>query len=410
MRRARLPLAIVSLLGALFAHGPPAAAQIEPRPVLEGFAFPTNLAFLPDGTLLFTEKETGSVRVVTPRGELVDRPFVTLPVVPDAERGLLGIAVHPDFPDEPWVYLYRSDAADGVNRLVRVRAEGDVAVGEPEVLLDGLSSAAGYHNGGDLAFSRDGSLFVALGEAHEPERAQDPEDIGGKIVRIADDGTVPADNPFGSGNPAWSIGHRNSFGLCIDPATGDLWETENGPDRDDEVNLIEAGGNYGWPEVTGVADDDRFRDPAAVFPKPIAVTGCAVVGGDLWFGSFDGRLWRLQAVRDPQADEPEEVASFDTGVTDVVQGPDGALYVATADAIVRIDPASASPDASTATSTVTAPASPVSPPPGPVEWGEWRTWVAATAIVLLAGALAARVAAGRRVGAAGRGRGRPGTP
>ena len=129
---------------------------------------------------------------------------MTLPVVPDAERGLLGIAIAPDFEADPWIYLYLSDATDGVNRLVRVRADGDRAAGEPETLLDGLDSAAGYHNGGDLAFGVDGSLFVTLGEAHEADRAQDPSDLGGKIVRLEPDGSVPADNPFGAGNPVWS--------------------------------------------------------------------------------------------------------------------------------------------------------------------------------------------------------------
>ena len=154
---------------------------------------------------------------------------MTLPVVPEAERGLLGIAIGPDFEADPWIYLYLSDATDGVNRLVRVRADGDRAAGEPETLLEGLDSAAGYHNGGDLAFGADGSLFVTLGEAHEADRAQDPSDLGGKIVRLEPDGSVPADNPFGAGNPVWSYGHRNSFGICVDPgrrhAVGDRERT-----------------------------------------------------------------------------------------------------------------------------------------------------------------------------------------
>ena len=378
MVRARLPLAIVAVtLASSSLVGAAPADDGRPRPLLQGLAFPTNMAFLPDGTLLFTEKETGAVRVVAPDGTLLDRPFVTLPVMGGLERGLLGIAVHPDFPAEPWVYLYRSDPGDRRNRLVRVRAEGLVASGEPETVLDGLGATAGYHNGGDLAFAADGTLFVSLGEAHEPGRAQDATDIGGKILRLEADGSVPADTPFGEANPVWSIGHRNSFGLCVDPRSGDLWATENGPDRDDEVNLIEGGGNYGWPVVTGLADDRRFVDPVAVFAEPVAVTGCAVLDGALWFGSFDGRVWRLQ-----RPGSPVEVARFDSGVTDVALGPDGLVYVATADAISTIDPST--------------PERPAAVDDAASTRGGWRGWAAAAAGVVLAGALVVRFLAGRR--------------
>ena len=380
MRRARFLVMILVL--ARLVPGPAGAATGDLQPLLEELTFPTNMAFLPDGKLLFTEKDTGSVRVVTEDGELVDRPFITLPVIPDAERGLLGIAVHPNFEREPWIYLYRSDPADGLNRLVRVRAEGTVAAGEPQTILDGPSAVAGYHNGGDLAFGADGTLFVALGEAHESDRAQDPDDIGGKVVRLTSDGGVPAGNPFDSDNPVWSIGHRNSFGLCVDPETGELWETENGPNVDDEVNLIEPGANYGWPLVTGRADDDRFVDPIVVFPEPIALTGCAVVDGDVWFGSFDGRLWRLRSeARD--AGEPDEIARLPAGVTDVVLGPDGLLYVATADSIWAVEP-------STDEAGGLVPEEADEPSP-------WRAWIAAAAIAVVIGALGVRFAVGRQL-------------
>jgi glucose/arabinose dehydrogenase len=309
--------------------------------------------------------------------------------------------VHPDFAREPWLYLYLSDAADGRNRLVRVRVTGHVAEGSPETLLDGLSAAAGYHNGGDLVFGLDGMLYASVGEAHEPDRAQDPGNIGGKVLRLTPDGDVPADNPFG-GDPAWSIGHRNSFGLCVDPATGELWETENGPDRDDEVNLIEPGVNYGWPEVTGVAGDDRFRDPVVVFPEPIAITGCAVADGDLWFGSFDGRLWRLPRAARARG-EAVEVASFPAGVSDVLLGPDGDLYVATADSIWTVKGVSRSSPSASGSATSAAPTieGPASPTPAPVDEADdgtsARTWVAVAAFLVLTGALWARFAAGRRL-------------
>lgn len=398
MRHAR-PL-ITALMLAALAPTPARAADVTPEPFLGGLSFPTNMAFAPDGTLFFTEKETGNVRVVTTHGKLVDRPFITVPVIPEAERGLLGIALHPAFDREPWVYLYFSDPADGRNRLVRVRAEGTVAAGEPQTLFHGLSAAAGYHNGGDLVFGTDGTLFVSVGEAHEPDRAQDPGDVGGKVLRLTADGGVPADNPFGPDSPVWSIGHRNSFGLCVDARTGELWETENGPDRDDEVNLVEPGANYGWPVVTGDAGDERFVDPLVVFPEPVALTGCAVVDGDLWFGSFDGRLWRLPAP-DRASGRVEEAARFPAGVTDVALGPGGELYVATSDAIWTLRGVTGSPTRSSE-SPAPATAGPGTDGPAPsTEAGEprgsWRSWIAIGAMIVLAGALGTRFVAGRRL-------------
>ena len=369
------------------------AGAARPEPFAKDLAFPTNMAFSPDGRLFFTEKETGSVRIVR-GGKVLATPFVTLPVVAGAERGLLGIAIDPDFEREPWVYLYLSDASDGINRIVRVRAEGDRG-GRPETLLEGLDSAAGYHNGGDLVFGTDGALFASIGEAHDPERAQDTGDLGGKIVRLNRDGSVPVDDPFGPGNPVWSYGHRNSFGLCVDPETGQLWETENGPDVDDEVNLIEAGANYGWPEVTGRADVDRFVQPVVVFRETIAVTGCAVVEGDVYFGSFDGRLWRLRA-EERDTGDVEQVATFPQGVTDVVLGPDGRLYVATTDAIWTLD----APGKVEATSTpaIMSPTPSASPAPEePSNGSRTRGVIAIGAAIALIVGLGIRFAAGRRL-------------
>jgi glucose/arabinose dehydrogenase len=374
-----------------------AEAAPEPEPYLRNLAFPTNLAFAPDGRLFFAEKDTGAIRIVQD-DRVLGVPFATVGVAPEAERGLLGIALGPDFARQPWVYVYFSDATDGVNRLARIRADGNTG-GPARIVLEGLDSSVGYHNGGDLAFGTDGTLFVSVGEAHDPGRAQDIDDIGGKVLRIEADGTIPADNPFGDQNPVWSYGHRNSFGLCVDPQTGTLWETENGPDVNDEINLIEPGGNYGWPLTTGRGDDEELSQPIAVFPTPIAVTGCAVVDGNLFFGSFDGRLWWLPP--GDRAADPTQVARFDAGVTDVAAGPDGVLAIATADAIWRFDPTSivatgSSPSASEGNS----PASPVPGQAEPPDDGSGtgvRRWVAVAAGVALAGGLIARFLAGRRL-------------
>ena len=404
MARAPLPrpllVGTVAALAWLTAGLGGVAQGAEPEPFVQGLAFPTNMAFAPDGRLFFTEKDTGNVRIVQD-GEVLARPFVTLPVVPDAERGLLGIAIDPNFDQEPWVYLYLSDATDGVNRLVRVRAQGDRG-GRPETLLEGLDSAAGYHNGGDLVFATDGSLFASLGEAHDADRAQDPDDLGGKIVRVNPDGTVPTDNPFGADNPVWSYGHRNSFGLCIDRETGELWETENGPDVDDEINMIEPGANYGWPRVTGRAGGGSFVQPVVVFADTIAVTGCSVVDGDLYFGSYDGRLWRLPAGARASG-KADEVAQLPGGVTDIALGPDGLLYIATTDAIFTMEPlgSTATPSSASASPTATASSSSVAAAPETADetngGSNVQTLIAIGAGIALAVGLGLRFAAGRRL-------------
>jgi hypothetical protein len=166
-------------------------------------------------------------------------------------------------------------------------------------------------------------------------RAQDVNDLGGKVLRLNPDGSVPPDNPFGPDNPAFSMGLRNSFGLCVDPKTGALWETENGPTEDDEVNLIRAGGNYGWPAQLGPGGAPKYIDPQLVFPQVIVPTGCAVVGRFLYFGDFHGDLHRA-SIDGSELGEQAVVEHLPSGITDVLLGPNGELYIATTGSIVRI--------------------------------------------------------------------------
>jgi quinoprotein glucose dehydrogenase len=299
----RHPRPLVALVAAALTALPAtASAAAEPEPFVAGLDLPVSMAFAPDGRLFVAEQHLGDIRVVED-GALVREPFAHIDVLGTFEQGLLGIALHPDFPDEPWLYAYYSDPLLRINRLARLPVD---RAGEPEILLDLLTTERGYHNGGDLVFGSDGMLYITVGEVHEPERAQDPADLGGKVLRLAPDGSVPDDNPFGPGIAAYSIGHRNSFGICLDPETGDLWETENGPTSDDEVNLLRAGGNYGWPEQLGPGGAERgFADPVLDYPTQIVPTGCAVWDGDLYFGSYgDGSVRRLRLpVEEPTRDQ-----------------------------------------------------------------------------------------------------------
>jgi glucose/arabinose dehydrogenase len=315
---------------------------------VEGFGFAVNLAFARDGTMFVADKDVGEIRIVRD-GEILDEPFVTLPVqVTVNETGLLGVAVDPAFPDEPWVYAYYT-GTDVMNHLVRIRADGHRGT-EIQPLLDLLPATAGWHNGGDLAFGPDDKLYVSVGDGHDGSRSQDPNGIGGRILRLNPDGSIPDDNPLGPGNPTFALGIRNSFGLCFDPETGELWETENGPSGEDEINLIEPGANYGWPEQLGPGGEPDFVDPVLDFPDTIVPTGCAVSDGSLFFG--EGYGGNLHAMPLPGPGEGI-IARFDGGITDLERAADGSLFVVTPTALYR------------STDTLERPSATVSPEPEP---------------------------------------------
>jgi glucose/arabinose dehydrogenase len=237
--------------------------------VAAGLEVPWAVAQAPDGRLFVTERP-GRVRIVRlGGGGLQSQPWANVPARanPDAERGLLGIALDPDFARNSFVYLYYSYAGPGgatLNRLIRMRDNNGTGTDET-ILLDNIPGAAN-HDGGRIAFGPDGKLYIATGDGEQQNRAQDRASLGGKILRLEKDGTVPADNPFAP-SPVYSLGHRNGQGLAFHPDTRVLYQTEHGPSGffpaccQDEVNLIEAGANYGWPIVTGKPGDQRFRDP-----------------------------------------------------------------------------------------------------------------------------------------------------
>jgi glucose/arabinose dehydrogenase len=303
------------------------ATVARPEPWLTDLRFPVNMAWAPDGTLFFAEKELGNVRMVVD-GALAPEPVAHVDVTVAFETGLLGLAVDPRWPEEPWLYLYYSDASDRINRLIRVRVEDGREVGR-ETLLDGLPTTATYHNGGDMVFGLDGMLYLAVGDAHESERAQDPSNLGGKVLRLAPTGR--SDNPFPD-TRTFTLGHRNSFGLCVDPATGDLWETENGPGGGDEVNHLVAGANYGWPVGMGPLRDERYTDPFVSFQGTIVPTGCVVWRDHLFVGAYGDGLLRRFALDGRTSGIASGVAQ---PMFDLAVGPDGGFYVATADTIWR---------------------------------------------------------------------------
>ncbi len=264
----------------------------QPRVVVSGVEFPAGIAFADDGTMYFTERG-GRVRVFQ-RGDLDPEPLFETSTTTAGETGFLGLAVSPD---QASVYVFITDPSGTSNKIVKVPRGG----GDAEVVVEGLPGS-GYHNGGGVAFLDD-HLLVTNGETHDSARSQDPDALGGKVYRFTLDGDVPGDNPFPE-TATYALGLRNPFGIALDPISGAAFVTENGPESHDEVNRIEAGGNYGWPDTSGPASDPSvlddvagdYHDPLLDYPEIIVPTGIAFTDpkdavrryrGDLFFGAFD---------------------------------------------------------------------------------------------------------------------------
>lgn len=322
----------------------------ELEPVVGDLSVPWGVAFVDESTFLVTER-TGVVRVVED-GRLRAEPVLDLDAEDRGEGGALGLALHPDFPEVRSAYLYYT-ASDG-NRVSRFDVAEDLTMSGEQPLLEGIP-AAPIHDGGRIAFGPDGHLYVTTGDASQPELAPDLDSLAGKILRIAADGSIPADNPF-DGSPVWSYGHRNPQGLAwTDDAT--LYATEHGPSGEfglgalDEINRIRAGGFYGWPYLASTTDTG-FGGEAPADPIPPvassgddtwAPSGMGVVPGDhgpvlLVAALAAEALLRFDVTGDGV--EAQGVAAEGFGrlrIADV--GPDGCLYVGTSNTDGRGDPA-----------------------------------------------------------------------
>lgn len=309
----------------------PAAA--EPEVLAEGLAVPWAVDFLPDGTALVTERDTARVLSLGPGEEATE-----LATVPDVdavnEAGLLGLAVSPDFADNAHVFVYLTTTED--NRVLRMVHDGE-QLSPDAVVLDSIPRET-YHSGGRIAFGPDGYLYVATGDAAEPSIAQDPDSLGGKILRIDEDGQPAPGNPT-QGSPVWSSGHRNVQGLDWDEQ-GTMFASEFGADTWDELNRIEPGANYGWPQVEGPGGGPEFTDPLHAWrPAEASPSGIAVTQDAIYVATLRGQsLWRVP-LADGQVGDPERLLEGSLGrLRDVAVAPDGRLWLLTSN-VFRGDPA-----------------------------------------------------------------------
>lgn len=343
--------------------------------VVDALVQPWSIAFLPGGDQLITERP-GRLRIVR-NGALVPQPVEGVPqVAHSGQGGLLEVALHPNFASNRMLYLTYSKAlADGqqTTALVRARFEND-RLTDVQELFASVSRGRG-HFGGKIAFDKSGFLFLTLGDRQvapegnlEAHPAQDLSNHHGTIVRLHDDGRVPADNPFvnrdGAKPEIWSYGHRNVQGIIIHPETGDIWANEHGPQGGDELNRIEPGKNYGWPVIgfgvnyrTGLAihrgtHNEGMEQPTHIWVPSIGISGLMVYTGDRfpeWRGNFfAGGLVGEQLARltvQGQKVIGEETLVPQMGrIRDVRQGPDGYIYLITDDRdgkptpVLRLEP------------------------------------------------------------------------
>ena len=310
--------------------GPPEVVDT----LVDGLEVPWGVDFLPDGEAVVTERISGRVDRVGKDGEVSLLGTVDA-VAPQGEAGLLGVAVSPDFETDRTLFLYLTTDTD--NRVVRAELDGS-RLGRTTVVLDGIP--AGFiHDGGRIAFGPDGQLYVTTGETGDPELAQDRQSLAGKILRITPDGDPAPGNPDPD-SPVWSLGHRNVQGLAWDDE-GRLWASEFGDSEWDELNLVEKGGNYGWPEVEGAGGDASYIDPQLVWPVDQASpSGLAFADGHLWMAGLRGqRLWRIAVSADGEATKPRAFFGEEYGrLRTVAVAPDGLLWLTTSNRDGRGEP------------------------------------------------------------------------
>ncbi|WP_231626885.1 PQQ-dependent sugar dehydrogenase [Streptomyces apocyni] len=304
--------------------------------VTEDLESPWGLAPLPDGDLLVSSRDEGTItRVDGDSGRKTELGSVS-GVDPGGEGGLMGLALSPSFASDRMVYAYFTTASD--NRIARMRYDEERPdgrqLGEPSTVLRGIPKGIN-HNGGRIAFGPDKMLYAGTGETGDPDLAQDKESLGGKILRMTPDGQPAEGNPEAD-SVVYSYGHRNVQGLAWDKDKR-LWASEFGQNTWDELNLIEAGENYGWPEVEGGATGDgggggEFTDPVVQWkPSEASPSGIAWADGSVWMAGLRGqRLWRVpldgtEPVAKPQAFLADEYGRLRT----VVSAGDGKLWVVT---------------------------------------------------------------------------------
>lgn len=298
-------------------------------PLAQNLKIPWSLDFLPDGTLLFTER-AGLVKWFDPKNKNPPEVIhIFADVAHESEGGLLGMAVHPQFSKNNFVYFYhtyRNEKNLLANRVIRMKMKRN-KLEDKKIILDNIPGEH-HHNGGRIKFGPDAFLYITTGDAQEPSESQDKKSLAGKILRLKDDGTIPQNNPFPN-SPVYSFGHRNPQGLAWDKK-GKLWATEHGSLAADEVNSIEVGKNYGWPVIRGNSKKIALEPPKLHSGIDTwAPSGTAILDNTLYFVGLRGQsLFSVNLSKKPLKLKRHFHKQFGR-LRDIVVGQDKMLYVLT---------------------------------------------------------------------------------
>jgi glucose/arabinose dehydrogenase len=339
-----------------FSVSQPPTGDLLLQSALPGLNFPVGLSLAPDGRVFFNERLTGKIRIINPQWQLVPTQFCQITIATSGEQGLLGLTLDPDFANNKFVYVYHTASSPLRNRVVRYTDSSGTCTQET-IILDNLPASTN-HNGGIIQFGPDGKLYVIIGDSENSANSQSLTTLAGKILRVNPDGSPPTDNPFFSNANAnakkvFSLGHRNSYGFTFHGHTGHLWETENGPGDNDEINRAVAGGNYGWPTVGGIANNPNFRDPILAYTPTIAPTGIVSIpeNSAIYPASYRNNLlftaWNDGRIRRVILSGPDLtlLGSSSTaynggqgGLLSLMLGADGFVYVSNASGIFKVVP------------------------------------------------------------------------
>lgn len=358
LRRFTLAVCVVAVLTGIPAA--PAQAATIATPVATGLSYPAAFTVAPDGRIFYGERLTGAVRVFNPTTGTNTLFYTVTNLATAGEQGLLGIALAPDYPASPTVFVYATRIVSGVaqNQILQLRDINGTGV-TPRQPVIYSAPAATVHNGGRILFGPDRMLYAVTGDIANPANSQNTGSPLGKVIRMTSTGLVPADNPFPN-SLTWAYGIRNSFGMAFDPYSGGLWQTENGPSCNDELNRIYRGLNYGWGPTQTCASPppaplNTNRDgpspvlPLAYFTPPPALTGItfcqgcglgAFVEGSLFYGTFNtDQIHRVTLDRRRTSVLADVVEyTHPRSVLSLERGPDGAIYFSDPSGIYRLTP------------------------------------------------------------------------
>jgi glucose/arabinose dehydrogenase len=321
-------------------------AAIGVTPVATGLNFPAAFTFAPDGRIFYGERLTGEIRIYDPSNGSDTLFFTVRNISTQGEQGLLGLALNPSYPSKPYVYAYATRTVPSLqNQILLIKDVGGTGR-KPRMIWASDTVAGDYHDGGRILFGPDGRLYAIVGEGHDFFNSQDLTNDAGKILRMTPTGAIPPDNPI-PGSRIWAYGIRNSYGFNFDPLTGNLWETENGPTCNDELNFIHKGANYGWgPNETCTTpppppQNTNQDGPDPVLPQkwftptiaPVGMAFCVGCGigsaeGAFLFGAYnDDKIRQATLSADRLTITTVTIVYTHTGFPlSMERGPDGALY------------------------------------------------------------------------------------